>query len=799
MPLNIIKNLLHITKKKPWKLEKPKVIQFPVNDICNARCEMCNIWMQKKGNEISPEQLAQALNNELFTEVKSVGINGGEPTLRHDLNEIIDTLFINLPNLRNISLITNALNADKTIRVISNIGGTIKKHQGKLDVMVSVDGVDHLHDKVRGRKGNFSNSEKVLDFCKGSKIVDSTRVGCTVLDTNVYGLHELLEWAISKGVYIKFRLAIPHQRLYKSTIPNPKRLGKTTWLDRSVFNLNLEEKIHFAEFLDGVNKFYETSLNQQFFYKSLINQLIHNTPRKAGCDWQHKGVTLSSKGELLYCAVESDILGNAITEDSESLYFSNEHHAHQIYQSKCSTCAHDYVGLPPTSIYLKTIALEISSILGLKPGKILSTGIFKAAIKQRNHFRYLARQHTLKKSATQDSSANHPAIIEDFKNILICGWYGTETLGDKAILAGVVETLNSLLPKTKITVVSLHNYISELTRYQMPELQATDICSVEEALSLAQTADLVVFGGGPIMGYINELADMEAIFKIAHNSTTPTLIAGCGVGPLGEKHHHKSIFNILKFANKRIYRDQKSKDYASELGINTIHDTVTEDPAFTWLKNIEAKAGSLRQEPKKNSTSPTLLLGLRDWPYQQYAAHLQKHKAEEIKASYEKEIVATLIILIEKFPELQIVPLPMCTNHFGGDDRFFYTRLFRNSPEILNRLDRSVMHKELTPKEYVEKYKTADVALTMRFHSLVFAIGLDIPCVAIDYTLGKGKVYALAERFSIPNQSLRDISSNFVAKELEKQINYPSSIKFSPSFPEKMSIAISNLLTTQSN
>src|SRR5436309_696308 len=60
---------------------KPTVIQFPINDICNSRCVMCNIWERKRDKEITPQELRQILADPLFREVRYVGMSGGEPTL----------------------------------------------------------------------------------------------------------------------------------------------------------------------------------------------------------------------------------------------------------------------------------------------------------------------------------------------------------------------------------------------------------------------------------------------------------------------------------------------------------------------------------------------------------------------------------------------------------------------------------------------------------------------------------------------------------------------------------------------
>ncbi|MFM6026612.1 MAG: radical SAM protein, partial [Dolichospermum sp.] len=237
------------TRPKPWKLQKPLVIQFPVNDICNCRCQMCNIWQQKFDYQITPSELEKALSNPLFSEVKTIGVNGEEPTLRKDLAELVDILFRKLPKLSNISLITNSLNSSQVTERITEIGQVIKSHNGLLDVMVSLDGVGEVHDRVRGRKGNFENAVKVIDFIQNNELVSSYRLGCTVIKENIYGVDDLLEFALSKDIYIKYRLGIPHQRLFSKNVVEP-------------FDLTFEEKYHFAIFLENLIRFYEKSESQ---------------------------------------------------------------------------------------------------------------------------------------------------------------------------------------------------------------------------------------------------------------------------------------------------------------------------------------------------------------------------------------------------------------------------------------------------------------------------------------------------------------------------------------------------------
>jgi MoaA/NifB/PqqE/SkfB family radical SAM enzyme len=210
----VLHDIYQTWQPKPWPPVKPHVIQFPVNDICNAGCQMCHIWKQKLDYQISPEELDTALNNPLYSDVRTVGVNGGEPTLRKDLPELVEILFRRMPSLETISLITNGFVPKKVIERVGETGEVIKRFSGKFDVMVSLDGVGEVHDIVRGRPGNFEKALKVMDYLESTDLVTNIRLGCTVIKSNIYGLHDLLDFAKQRGLYIKYRLGIPHQRLY---------------------------------------------------------------------------------------------------------------------------------------------------------------------------------------------------------------------------------------------------------------------------------------------------------------------------------------------------------------------------------------------------------------------------------------------------------------------------------------------------------------------------------------------------------------------------------------------------------
>jgi len=745
----LFRDLKTVLSGRPHVLEKPTVVQLPINDICNARCQMCNIWQQKRGDELTPDELRKVLESDLFTEVHTVGLNGGEPTLRTDLSEIGDTLFDTLPRLRRIALITNALRTDKVTARIDELATAVRRHGGGLDVMISLDGPGQVHDRVRGRPGNFDAAMEVLEFLRSHSNVDAVTLACTVVRDNVYHVHELLELALNENVYIKFRVGIPHRRLYSLETAEP-------------FALGFEEKYHFATFLGSLARHYETSRRQRHFYESLIGQLMYGKARTAGCDWQHRGVTLSSRGELLYCAVESETLGSTLETDAKTLYFDRQDHLQSIVETKCDGCMHDYVGLPPRSVFLREFVERVLRKSGLSPERVRNFAPLRRYFEARERNRLKRR---VKSSGVNPGEAPEPASLDtldglETTKVLLMGWYGTETLGDKAILGGVVQALRNSLGSLSIDIASLETFVTEMTVRQMAEFPDARVLGLKEALESIEKQDLVVFAGGPLMA-LDEMTDMLILFQLAAKHRVPTLVAGCGVGPLNKAESNATIRALLQHASARIYRDERSRELAESLGIDVQGDLVAEDPAFLWIRE-QGK----RQAQSSRSAECRLILGLRDWPAMQYAPSWAPKKATRVQESFEREILKALQDLVKRHPDLRIVPFPMCTNAVGGDDRWFYRRLFRNQSHLMPHLDLSCLGAEMRPEEALKQFQNARAALTMRYHSLVFAISTNTPAVAIDYTLGKGKVKSLATRGKVPHRSLDVVDRAFLVDQL---------------------------------
>ncbi len=317
------------------------------------------------------------------------------------------------------------------------------------------------------------------------------------------------------------------------------------------------------------------------------------------------------------------------------------------------------------------------------------------------------------------------------ERILICGWYGTETLGDKAILGGVVDVARTLRPRVAIDLASLEPYVSRMTVRQMPDLGIDRVFTLGEAFAnvTAGRYCAVAIGGGPLMSSIPWCTHLLEIFAAAKQAGTKCLIAGCGIGPLYVDYRNAAIKHLLELADEVVLRDQGSAQLARDLLKVERKCEVALDPAFIWIR---------RRSRFAERDSQQILLALRNWPIEEFAARMERTQAERIKAAYEQELILMMDEILRIDPTIRLVPFCMHKYAVGGDDRIFYRRLLTQFPDILSRLD----NRHRTPLEDLQLIARSRAVLAMRFHSVVFSLATDTPFLAVDYTLG-GKIAGL--------------------------------------------------------
>src|SRR5437868_2265635 len=135
------------------------VILF-VTSRCNAFCRTC--FYHEELNQPGDLTFPQLLKiSRTMPPITDLWLSGGEPTLRRDLTEIIDTFVAN-NHVKRIIIPTNGLIKTRVHEVVNH---TLSEHPTiHLYLNVALDGYGETHDRIRGVPGNWG---KTLDCITG--------------------------------------------------------------------------------------------------------------------------------------------------------------------------------------------------------------------------------------------------------------------------------------------------------------------------------------------------------------------------------------------------------------------------------------------------------------------------------------------------------------------------------------------------------------------------------------------------------------------------------------------------------
>lgn len=658
----------------------PRILNYQVNDICNSRCVMCNIWTNTRDVELSPPQFRQLLQDPFFADVEHVGITGGEPTLRSDLIEFYLAAADGCPRLTGGSFITHGMDTERALRTYPRVSMAYAARRLHFSGFVSLDGIGEVHDRVRGRVRAFERSTRTLFGLREAGV--AAAACCTVVKSNVWGLHDLLDWSIGK-TYMRFRMGEFIRRLY-----NADATGEIRAFDDA-------ERSHLLSFFQRLHDEYETAPEVRRTYASIMAMLAGGT-RVVGCPYQSgTAISVDCRGRVAVCAPRGtpvpfgDAPAAAIAAaEAERRLIATQH---------CGDCMHDY-----HDEWAPEVADRLTTA---------------AAVRRR-----LEADPAGEGAVVPPLPSRGSRLAVTSPKVLVLGWYGTETIGDLAILAGLMARHRAERPGTTFVVPSRH---PEYTSHNLRRmgLQA-DVTSYGDPALLGDlwACDTVIIGGGPLMD-IPELAHLASVFERARALRRRTIVDGCGIGPAHWPETRRRVRRILRAADHVRLRDAASAQLAATL-VETVAAEVVADPAVDWVR----------------STGITWR-GRADGPICVFARALTSEYPQATSpAAATQAVAAFLRSLRQACPEREVRLQAM--HHFpvGGDDRLHARKL----RELVGDDGVHVDEVPRMPLETLEIMAGAAFVVTMRFHALVFAHTLGAPLLAIDYTAG-GKIASFLE------------------------------------------------------
>jgi radical SAM protein with 4Fe4S-binding SPASM domain len=309
-----------------------------VTSRCNMRCEHC--FYLDEINDSSRTELSLGQIETLAKELGGlhwIALSGGEPYLRKDLVEIIQTFYKYCrPNI--MSHVTNGYYPDRVSAMTKEMSDSCPKSKNL--VIFSLDGLEETHEQIRHSPGSFGKVKESIQAVQKHQSKSpnlETGIVITAQQNNREELIPLIEYIESKlmpdGIYINLQRdhtqpsnvlvdpsTLNHYQeavAFYESLRAKKRLKKSALLDR---------------LLDGKNK----------LQKKLISKIAKENTYQLPCLAGKVSVVVDELGNVYACELLKNPMGNLTNQSFKDIWFSEKSVdlSDSITKDKCY-CTHE--------------------------------------------------------------------------------------------------------------------------------------------------------------------------------------------------------------------------------------------------------------------------------------------------------------------------------------------------------------------------------------------------------------------------------------------------------------------------
>jgi len=354
-------------------------------------------------------------------------------------------------------------------------------------------------------------------------------------------------------------------------------------------------------------------------------------------------------------------------------------------------------------------------------------------------------------------------------NICIVGWYGTETMGDIAILDGILSVIDHIDNKSKVLLGSLYPFYTERTLYEEREvfkssapnlsIKIFDIKEKKTRDKSIAISDLIIMGGGPLMD-LDELYIIKKCFRLAYRKGIPTIIMGCGIGPLIEENHIKCVKQILDYSTLISFRDNISLHNAKSLFGDNPKYRCLGDPAIISIENYKKKN-------KVCNYSEEAIVNMRQFP----------NEYGKRKNITDDDMKVFLMSLSKHYSSVRFIP--MHTFCIGGDDR-------RYAIELLHQNEQNnifIQQKPMNLHELYAIFAKSKICIGMRYHAVVMQTIINGNNYILDYTnQASGKISSFIreiDKVGFYNNRIFNLQKENSREKMLSLISSPTESRFS--------------------
>ncbi len=283
----------------------PIILTYSVTAACQSKCKTCNIgikWLEDPSRSHTDLKLEEV--ERIFANIGPVylfNISGGEPFLRKDIAEIVRLACRHL-RPRIIHIPPNALMPRKIRERAKQCLEIIQTHDSGIQFSIkpSIDGVNEIHDEVRGVKGNFERLKHTISLLKELEKEYPNfhlELGTVISNFNQEHLSEIEDFVHGLGVQ-SYRNEIAEQRaeffnIGEDITPDAETYARLIEGFSAKIRENMKKKRWLARLTESM----------RLVYYELVVRILRENRQVIPCLGGISNVHINHDGEVWPCCV----------------------------------------------------------------------------------------------------------------------------------------------------------------------------------------------------------------------------------------------------------------------------------------------------------------------------------------------------------------------------------------------------------------------------------------------------------------------------------------------------------------
>ncbi len=325
---------------------RPRLLTYTVTFRCNAKCIMCDSWKMNGDGDMTLDDIAMVFRQ--IGQLDAVRLTGGEPFVRTDLPAIVDLAVRHLRPL-GIHITTNGFLTDRILKLCEERCKRIP-----LQLMVSLDGVEKEHNRIRGSSIAWATAIETLERLAGrqKELNLDLAVNQTIVDSSGLEQYRLLRERL-RPLGIRHQAVMAYDtsatyNLQRNLDVAPKQIGE--FATRGKFtNSELEEL--FSEIESDMKKLPWWARAAKSYYLTGIKQRLlpasqHGEQSDAPkTDWTnpkcvalHSHLRVFPNGDVPTCQFNSKTIGNLKRQTFQEVWASQIARNQRNWVRECVGC-----------------------------------------------------------------------------------------------------------------------------------------------------------------------------------------------------------------------------------------------------------------------------------------------------------------------------------------------------------------------------------------------------------------------------------------------------------------------------